>query len=109
MKRGRRLFTAMPLLQLQARLYGGEVIQPLTVVVANEKSVGMFGNEQYRVGYYSVNDGLDCVWLVNQKGEYEQTVDQRFLRKRFRIVKPSSETDLYGRNRPAIQPAASAS
>ncbi len=108
MKRGRRPFTARPLLQLQARLYGGTVIPPLTVVVANEKCVEMFGDEQYRIGYYSVNDGLDCVWLVNQKGEYEQTVDQRFLRRKFTVIKLSSETDLYGRSRPAIQPIASA-
>src|SRR5207245_6099180 len=24
----------------------------------------------YRVGYYSRQDGLDCVWLVNSHGEY---------------------------------------
>jgi|SRR5260370_1920889 len=38
----------------------------------------------FRVGYYSPKDGLDCIWLVNEEGEYEQTTDRKFLLKYFR-------------------------
>jgi hypothetical protein len=40
---------------------------------------------QFRVGYYSPNDGLDCIWLVNENGEYEQTTDRKFLLKYFDV------------------------
>lgn len=30
----------------------------------------------FRIGYFSRQDGTDCVWLVNNAGQYEQTVDQ---------------------------------
>jgi hypothetical protein len=36
---------------------------------------------QFRVGYYSRKDGLDCIWLVNESGKYEQTTDRGFLLK----------------------------
>jgi hypothetical protein len=59
---------------------------------------------EFRIGYYSEQDGLDCVWLVNDKGEYEQTVDQKLLYDYFEIVSRSEECDLYGKNRTAILP-----
>jgi hypothetical protein len=33
---------------------------------------------QFRIGYYSRQDGLDCIWLVNENGGYEQTTRPRF-------------------------------
>jgi hypothetical protein len=36
---------------------------------------------RFRVGYYSSKDGLNCIWLVNENGEYEQTTDREFLLK----------------------------
>ena len=39
---------------------------------------------QFRVGYYSRKHGLDCIWLVNEKGEYEQTTDRNFSGEVFR-------------------------
>src|SRR4029077_6880782 len=36
---------------------------------------------QFRVGYYSRKDELDCIWLVNENGKYEQTTDRDFLVK----------------------------
>jgi hypothetical protein len=107
MKRRRRP-TPVALLRIEANLYGGEVIPPRSVIVANEKNVASFGNDQYRIGYYRKSDGLDCVWLVNRQGEYEQTADQRFIRRNFRVLKRSDETDLYGKNRPEIAPFESA-
>jgi hypothetical protein len=49
-------------------------------------------------------DGLDCIWLVNDQGKYEQTIDHDFLQKYFDIETLSRERSLYGRNRPQFQP-----
>jgi hypothetical protein len=57
---------------------------------------------EFRVGYYNPNDGLDCIWLVNDDGEYEQTIDGESLLKNFEIVKISDETDYFGKSRPAL-------
>jgi len=60
----------------------------------------------FRIGYYSRQDGTDCVWLVNDAGEYEQTVDQGRLNDFFDLVRRSNERSLFGRNRPPIPPLA---
>ncbi len=49
-------------------------------------------------------DGLDCIWLVNEQGKYEQTIDHAFLNKHFLIETVSKERSLYGRNRPQFEP-----
>ncbi len=54
----------------------------------------------FRVGYYSRKDGLDCIWLVDEKRKYEHTIDHDFLHKYFEIETVSKERSLYGRNRP---------
>jgi hypothetical protein len=64
------------------------------------KNVG----RQFRVGYYSRLDGLDCIWLVNNEGKYEQTIDHQFLAKYFEITALSKERSLYGKNRPRLGP-----
>jgi hypothetical protein len=51
---------------------------------------------EFKVGYYSHKDGLDCIWLVNESGKYEQTTDREFLLKYFRIERLSNETNFYG-------------
>ena len=51
---------------------------------------------RFRIGYYSRQDGLDCIWLVNDNGEYEQTTDREFLLKYFEIERLSDETNFYG-------------
>jgi hypothetical protein len=51
---------------------------------------------RFRVGYYSRKDGLDCIWLVNEDGEYEQTTDREFLLEYFEIERLSNETNFYG-------------
>jgi hypothetical protein len=58
----------------------------------------------FRVGYYSQQDGLDCVWLVNDDGKYEQATDHKFLYRYFDIIHRSGETSLHGRRRPKIPP-----
>jgi len=40
---------------------------------------------QFRVGYYSRKDGLDCIWQVNEGGAYEQTADRGSLLKYFDV------------------------
>jgi hypothetical protein len=63
----------------------------------------------YRVGYYSRRDGLDCIWLVNESGEYQESVDHDYLSKYFDVIQASEEQNLYGANRPPIGPVVAAS
>lgn len=58
----------------------------------------------FRIGYYSQQDGLDVIWLVNENGEYEQTTDRAFLLKYFEPIEISDETDLYGARKPNFKP-----
>lgn len=58
----------------------------------------------FRIGYYYEQDGLDCIWLVNDLGEYEQTTDHDCLFDYFDIIMISDETDLYGKKRPQFPP-----
>jgi hypothetical protein len=57
-----------------------------------QKQIG----REFRVGYYSRQDGLDCIWLVNANGEYEQTTDREYLLRYFEIVRLTEERDYYG-------------
>jgi hypothetical protein len=52
---------------------------------------------RFRIGYYRWMDGLDCIWLVNEEGKYEQTIDHEFLQKYFEIETVSKECSLYGK------------
>jgi hypothetical protein len=51
---------------------------------------------EFRVGYYRRQDGLDCIWLVNETGEYEQTITRDHLLRYFDIVRLTDERDYYG-------------
>ena len=62
----------------------------------------------FRIGYYSRKDGLDCIWLVDESGNYEQTVDHDYLFKYFDILHINNERSLYGRNRGRIPPVIAA-
>jgi hypothetical protein len=83
-------------------------IPPLSVVRVKasspsrswQKNVG----RRFRIGYYSWMDGLDCIWLVNEEGKYERTIDHDFLQKYFEIESVSKERSLYGKNRPQFEP-----
>jgi len=52
-----------------------------------KKSLGAI----YQVGYYSRRDGADCIWLVNESGEDQETVDHDYLFKYFDIIQISDE------------------
>ena len=54
---------------------------------------------EFRVGYYNPTDGLDCIWLVNEDGEYQQTTDLKFLLKYFDVEYWSQEKNLFGRGK----------
>jgi hypothetical protein len=58
----------------------------------------------FRIGYYRRIDGLDCVWLVNEEGEYTESVDQQMIRTHFTVLELSRETDLFGAERRIIGP-----
>ncbi len=65
---------------------------------------GLQIGDEFRIGYYRPQDGIETVWLVNKAGEYEQTWDQHDLLDYFELVRRSDETDLYGVNRPMLEP-----
>lgn len=84
-----------------------DVIPPRSVVElikADRKTPewkGMVGN-QFRIGYYNPNHGLEDIWIVNSQGEYWDVIDNDLLEKYFKIIKYSNETDLFGTNRPKL-------
>lgn len=70
-----------------------------------------WGNDQgkvFRIGYYSWQDGMNCVWLVNEAGSYEQTTDQPSIECDFEVLKLSTETDMYGMDGEPFGPLADA-
>jgi hypothetical protein len=58
----------------------------------------------FRIGYYSQNDGLDCVWLVNDEGTYEQTTDHDYLYRYYDVITFGKTKNWFGRGRPLIPP-----
>jgi hypothetical protein len=60
--------------------------------------------EIWRIGYYSEQDGLDVIWMVNSEGEYDWTVDHEWLHDKFEIMKVSDEDDFFGINRSPLGP-----
>jgi hypothetical protein len=49
-------------------------------------------------------DGLDCIWLVDEKGKYDQTIDHKSLNRFFDIQSIAKERSLHGRGRPQFPP-----
>jgi hypothetical protein len=79
-------------------------IPPCSVVMVKKPRGSLRRGQKFRIGYYSWQDGLDCIWLVDEKGEYDETIDHEFLLTHFEIMTQSKERSLYGRNRPKLQP-----
>ena len=76
-------------------------------LVRSDKDCPMWRNHigrVFRIGYYSEQDGTDCIWLVNEKGEYEQTTDREYLLRYFEPMAISSETDIYGDSKVSLGP-----
>jgi hypothetical protein len=55
--------------------------------------------EMLRIGYYSQQDGLSCIWLVDCFGKYCMTADHEWLTRHFEIVFISDESAFYGKDR----------
>jgi hypothetical protein len=92
---------------IRAYAYFGKVIPPRSVV----RLLSPWGNNQgrvFRIGYYSRQDGLNCVWLVNESGDYEQTTDQKSIDEDIEVLKLSEETDLYGVDCETLRPISDA-
>jgi hypothetical protein len=82
-------------------------LPPCSVVRAKSSSSRSWRKNigrRFRIGYYSWVDGLDCIWLVNEDGKYQRTIDHDFLLKHFEIETVSRERSLYGRGRPRFEP-----
>ena len=89
-----------------------EVIPPGSryKLVASDEATPLWQNDigrVFRIGYYSRQDGTDCIWLVNEKGHYEQTTTRAYLLKYFEPVEISSETEIYGDARAPFEPLTS--
>jgi hypothetical protein len=80
------------------------VIPPLSVVevISDDPNWKDQKGFIFRIGYYRKNDGLDCVWLVDDAGDYGQTADQESIRRHFAVLELSEEGDLFGVSRPVI-------
>lgn len=84
-------------------------IPPLSLVeiIKADRKTPAWKNQigiQYRIGYYSPNDGLDVIWLVDDEGRYGETTDHEFLFKYFKIIRLSRETDFFGIRRRRMAP-----
>ena len=84
------------------------IIPPRSVIRLIEREPdwgpGLEIGAEFRIGYYSRQDGPNCVWLVDASGKYGQTWDQISLLDTFEIVSLSDETDIYGLHRPVLEP-----
>lgn len=60
--------------------------------------------QTWRIGYYSPQDGLDVVWLVDSHGDDGQTGDHAWIEKHFEVVYRSDETSMYGAHRRKLRP-----
>ncbi len=84
-----------------------DVVPPLSVVRVKRREPEWEDDLQigktFRIGYYSPQDGPDCVWLVNAEGSYFHTWDQTSLLETFEVIERSSETDRFGNNRPRLE------
>jgi hypothetical protein len=102
-KRRRLPFTTRP-----KKKYSFPVPIPPCSVVSVKRGAGKPWTSKagriFRIGYYSKIDGLDCVWLVDETGSYDQTVDHECLGKFFEIQSIAEERSLYGRGRPPFFP-----
>lgn len=81
-----------------------DVIPPGSVVrlVRSDETTSIWHGregEMFRIGYYTPNDGLDVIWLVNGSGEYSETLDREALIRFFEIEQLSDETDMFGRDK----------
>jgi hypothetical protein len=69
-------------------------IPPCSVVSVRRGAGKPWASEAGRIfsiGYYSKTDGLNCIWLVDGTGRYDQTVDDECLANFFEIQSIAEE------------------
>jgi hypothetical protein len=68
------------------------------------ETVGKQGWANFQSRVLQQDDGLDCIWLVDETGSYDQTIDHEDLHKFFEIQSVAKQRSLYGRGRPQFPP-----
>ena|ERR1700744_5042244 len=82
-------------------------VPPRTVFVVRRENPGPYKHlleKLLRVGYYSKQDGLNCIWIVDEDGVYAEATVHQHLNRHFQVMSASDESDLYGEARPALVP-----
>jgi hypothetical protein len=71
----KKLKLRLPFTHKPKKKYSFPVPIPPRSVVSVRRGIGKLkAGQVFRVGYYSKMDGLDCIWLVDQTGSYDQTM-----------------------------------
>ena len=89
------------------KYYKSRPISPRTMIAVREDNPGPHRSLRgmvLRVGYYSKQDGTNVIWLVYPDGKYVERTDHRLLNRHFTVISASEETDLFGVDRPQIEP-----
>jgi len=74
----------------------------LTKLWPHARKQGHEKGDVWRVGYYSKQDGLDCIWLVDKDGKYDWTAEADWIRDQFEVVQTSSDRNYFGKRRARI-------
>lgn len=75
----------------------------LSVTSGPNNPYSHLSGRKIRIGYYSEQDGLDCIWLVYPDGEYGETTDHDHIYRYFVVEELSDETDFYGMEREPLE------
>lgn len=86
---------------------GHNVIPPRSIVelVKTDRKTPRWTDKvgrRYRIGYYNPKQGLEDIWLVDDTGDYCETIDVEYLEKYFKVIKLSRERDYFGKSRPRL-------
>lgn len=79
------------------------VVPPRSVVelIKTDEKTPLWKNKigtQYRIGYYSEQDGLETLWLVDDQGNYCETIDRASVSEYFKIIRLSRVRDYFGKH-----------
>lgn len=89
-----------------------KILSPLTILRLKRlwphaRRQGREIGQVCRIGYYCKGCGTDTIWLVDEDGNYDWTVDALFIEKFFEVVEFSKERSIYGQGRPKLGPLSS--
>ncbi|MBI5576273.1 MAG: hypothetical protein HY896_07910 [Deltaproteobacteria bacterium] len=92
----------MKIRSINARKYHVQDIIPprsIVMIIKADEMTPSWKNKigtRFRIGYYNSKDGLDTIWLVDDKGNYVETTDRKFLMKYFKIIKLTTTKNYFG-------------